>query len=78
MSSKVQSNKRALKEEKGDQIINSKEWKHIGYFGNYLIFGRDDKRCLVDPNTGKVSFEYEKTVGNAGHGAKRRRGNVKL
>lgn len=78
MSTKKYTHKLTLNKVTDEHIINSEEWKFIGYFGTCFIFGRYNKRCLVDPNTGKVSFEYETTMRDTGRSVKRRSKNVKL
>ena len=66
MSSKTCAQKLSLGRGAGHNLINSKEWEFIGYFGTHFIFGRGDKRCFVDPKTGEVSFEYEMVMRDTG------------
>ena len=41
-----------------DRKIESNGWTHVGYYGSSKIYAKGNKRCLVDPNTGRQIFEY--------------------
>jgi len=41
-------------------------WEHVGYYGSYLIYKKDNKRRLVDPRTGQSTFEYTVVLSNSG------------
>ena len=34
-------------------------WQQAGYFGSCYIYAKGNKRRLVNPKTGKITFEYE-------------------
>ncbi len=36
-----------------------KGWTYVGSFGFSHIYAKGDKRCLIDPKTGKSTFDYK-------------------
>lgn len=34
-------------------------WTYVGSFGFSHIYAKGDKRCLIDPKTGKSTFDYK-------------------
>ena len=48
----------------GDNMTDLIGWKHVGYYGSSLIYARDNKRRLVNPEIGQSFFEY--TIANNG------------
>lgn len=37
-------------------------WTYVGSYGFSHIYAKGDKRCLIDPKTGKSAFEYRVTM----------------
>ena len=63
MSSKVfPSHNPVSTRDTGDSKTALSEWKHVGYYGSCLIYARDNKRRLVDPETGQTTFEYVMSI----------------
>ena len=42
-------------------------WTHVGEHGSKHIYAKGKQRRLIDPKTGKTTFEYG-VVGDAEHG----------
>ncbi len=39
-----------------------KGWTYVGDYGFTHIYAKGGDRCLVDPETGKITFEYRVNV----------------
>jgi hypothetical protein len=33
-------------------------WRQVGYFGSYLLYGQNNLRRIVEPDTGKIIAQY--------------------
>ena len=42
----------------GNVPINFAGWEKVGYFASYLLYGRENVRRIVEPNTGKIVAQY--------------------
>ncbi len=47
-------------------VTDLKGWEQVGYYGFYLIYGKENKRWLVDSKTGQSTFEYTVVLSNSG------------
>jgi len=39
-------------------MIDSNGWTHVGYYGFSHIYAKGDKRRLVDPKMGQITWKY--------------------
>lgn len=46
-----------------DNIPQIDGWKYVGHFGTYVIYRNDNKRRLIEPETGILISEYTVGVG---------------
>jgi hypothetical protein len=37
----------------------SDRWEEVGYYGTYLLYGKENLRRIVEPETGKIVVQYE-------------------
>jgi len=49
-----------------DNMADLKGWEPVGYYGPCLIYGKDNKRWLVDTKTGQSTFEHTVVLSNSG------------
>ena len=51
----------------GDSMRGLKGWTQVGYYGFSHIYAKGSERRLVDPKTGRTTFEYKTTKSGTGH-----------
>ena len=51
----------------GSKWMEANGWKHVSYCGSCFIYARGNKRRLVDPKSGKSTFEYIMENSEIGH-----------